>query len=122
MRLTPSEWIVMNAVWDRPVESSVRDVLEAVEAETGWVYQTLQTILMRLQQKGALTSRIRANTRLFKAKLSRQEAQLSAIHELVDAAFQGSPAELIRTLLGPDMLSPEERDELVRWLNQEGNR
>ncbi len=55
MRLTPSEWIVMNAVWDRPVESSVRDVLEAVEAETGWVYQTLQTILMRLQQTGALT-------------------------------------------------------------------
>ena len=51
MRLSDAEWIVMNAVWDRPVESSVRDVLEVVEPQTSWAYQTVQTIMVRLAQK-----------------------------------------------------------------------
>ncbi|GAB4109216.1 MAG: hypothetical protein Kow001_08990 [Acidobacteriota bacterium] len=119
MRLSDAEWIVMNAIWDRPVESSVRDVLETVEPKTGWAYQTVQTILLRLSQKGALTSRMRANTRLYKATVSRAEAQKTALRSLLQKAFGGAPSSLVQTLLQDEKLSKAEREQLQQLLRAE---
>lgn len=118
MRLSDAEWIVMNAIWDRPVESSVRDVLETVEPRTGWAYQTVQTILLRLSQKGALTSRMRANTRLYKATVSREEAQRTALRSLLQKAFDGSAGTMVTTLAQDEQLTPDSRNELKRALKE----
>ncbi len=109
----------MNAIWDRPVESSVRDVLETVEPKTGWAYQTVQTILLRLSQKGALTSRMRANTRLYKATVTRAEAQKTALRSLLQKAFGGSPSALVQALLSDEKLSKADREELNQLLRSE---
>lgn len=116
MRLSDAEWIVMEAVWDRPVESSVRDVLEVVEPKTNWAYQTVQTIMVRLAQKKALKSRLRANTRLYTALVAREEAQKSAIRSLLDRAFKGIAGPLAQTLVTEDYLTPKEKKELAEAL------
>lgn len=116
MALSSSEWIVMNAVWDRPVESSIRDVLEVVESQTGWPYQSVQSVMSRLERKGALSSRMRANTRLYTARLARKEAQSEALRQLVEVAFGGSSTALLKMLLEPDTLTREQRDELREGL------
>jgi predicted transcriptional regulator len=116
MPLSSSEWIVMNAVWDRPVESSIRDVLEAVESQTGWAYQSVQSLMSRLEHKGALSSRMRANTRLYTARLGRKEAQAEALRHLREGAFGGSSAALLRMVLEPDTLTREQQRELREGL------
>ncbi|GAB4108745.1 MAG: hypothetical protein Kow001_07160 [Acidobacteriota bacterium] len=118
MPLSSSEWIVMNAVWDRPVESSIRDVLEVVESQTGWPYQSVQSVMSRLERKGALSSRMRANTRLYFARLGRKEAQAEALRQLRDVAFGGSSMALLRMVLEPDMLTTEQRSELREGLKE----
>lgn len=118
MRLSDAEWVVMNAIWDRPVESSVRDVLEAVEPRTGWAYQTVQTILLRLSQKGGLTSRMRANTRLYKWTVSREQAQRTALRSLLQKAFQGSPGAMVKALVQDEQLTDEHRRELKKSLQE----
>lgn len=116
MPLSSSEWIVMNAVWDRPVESSIRDVLEVVEFQTGWPYQSVQSVMSRLERKGALSSRMRANTRLYSARLGRKEAQAEALRQLKEVAFGGSSTALLRMVLDPDVLTTEQRHELREGL------
>ena len=45
--LSDAEWRVMQALWDRgPCRARV--VLDELEAETGWSYSTVKTLLARL--------------------------------------------------------------------------
>ncbi len=119
MRLSDAEWIVMNAVWDRPVESSVRDVLEVVEPQTSWAYQTVQTIMVRLAQKKALRSRLRANTRLYTALITRQQAQRSALKSLIEKAFSGAAGPLVQALVSEEYLTPLEKKQVAETLERD---
>ncbi|MFZ0430715.1 MAG: BlaI/MecI/CopY family transcriptional regulator [Acidobacteriota bacterium] len=119
MRLSDAEWIVMNAVWDRPVESSVRDVLEVVEPQTSWAYQTVQTIMVRLAQKKALRSRLRANTRLYTALITREQAQRSALKSLIEKAFAGAAGPLVQALVSEEYLTPVEKKQVAELLERD---
>lgn len=113
MKLTDAEWRVMNVVWDYPVEASVRDVLELVEEETEWAYQTVQTIMVRLQKKGALKSRLRANTRLYTPIVSREEAQQTALDLFIERVFNKDASQLAARLLDVGKLDPKTRKEIA---------
>lgn len=119
MRLSDAEWIVMNAVWDRPVESSVRDVLEVVEPQTSWAYQTVQTIMVRLAQKKALRSRLRANTRLYTALITREQAQRSALKSLIEKAFSGTAGPLVQALVSEEYLTSIEKKQVAETLERD---
>ena len=111
MRFSDGEWKVMNVVWDNP-PASVRDVFEALEGETRWAYSTVKTMLSRLDEKGALSSRKRANTRLFEPLVSRGEARRSAFRALLDKAFDGTFGALAHHLIEDEKLTGAEKDEL----------
>ena len=118
MRLSETEWRVMNVVWEQH-PASVRDVLEELEAETGWAYSTVKTILARLVDKGALSVRKRANTSLFEPLVSASEARRSALRALLDRAFDGTFGGLVHHLLDERELSRADRDELRRLLEED---
>ena len=115
MKLSDTEWTVMNQVWRRsPV--SARDVLEAVEGETEWAYTTVKTILSRLVDKGALHVRKRANTSLFQPRISREKARRSAVKSLLEKAFDGTFGSLVQHMMTEERLSAQDRKKLAAML------
>ncbi len=115
MKLSDTEWTVMNAVWaSHP--ASVRDVLERVGDETDWAYTTVKTILGRLVEKGALSTRKRANVSLFEPLVSRSQARGSALRSLVERAFDGTFGSLFQHMLADEKLSKRDREELASLL------
>ncbi len=115
MKLSDTEWTVMNEVWRRsPV--SARDVLEAVEGETEWAYTTVKTILSRLVDKGALHVRKRANTSLFQPRISREKARRSAVKSLLEKAFDGTFGSLVQHMMTEERLSARDRKKLAAML------
>ena len=108
----------MKVVWERS-PASARDVLEVVEDETSWAYATVKTILNRLVEKGALTSRRRANTNLYEPLGSRKKALRSTVTAIVDRAFDGAFGPLLQFLVTDERLSEEEREQLMRLLRKE---
>ena len=117
MKLTDSEWRLMNAAWANPPVSA-RDVLECVEGETGWAYTTVKTMLARLVDKGALSVRKRANTSLYTPIVSRDQARRSAVRSLLDNAFEGAFGPLVHHMVSAERLSAKERRKLRSMLEE----
>ena len=115
MKLSQAEWKLMNAIWDRH-PASARDVMERVEGDADWAYTTVKTMLTRLEKKGALKSRLRANTTLYQPVLTRDKARRSALRAVLDAAFDGAFGPMMQFLVAEDNLSKEQREEIVRLL------
>ena len=96
MKITEAEWKVMNAIWGKEWVS-VRDILEMLNLE--WEYSTLRTMMNRLAEKGALEARMRANTRLYRAVISKSDARKGEVAALVDRAFEGAFGPFLNFLL-----------------------
>lgn len=115
MQLSDAEWKVMEQVWRRE-RSSVRDVLEGLEEQTGWAYSTVRTLLTRLADKGALAVTTRANARLYRPTISREDARTNALSALVQKAFGGTLDSLVHHLVDADELPDGERARLAELL------
>ncbi len=107
---------VMEEVWRHP-EVTVRDVMEAVNAESprARAYTTFMTVLVRLHAKGLLERRQEGNVYHYAAAVSRDDYALSRAQADVSAlvAQHGDLAlsEFARQVAG---LDPERRAALER--------
>ena len=56
-RLTDSEWIILNALWDRKPQS-MKQIVAAVKEQGSvtWGYKTYHTYLRNMCEKGLITS------------------------------------------------------------------
>lgn len=120
--LSDAEWKIMNAVWDRDGEVSARDVLEVLGDETGWAYTTLKTQMDRLVEKGALEAEVRRNVSHYRARLPKGRAVATAADDLTRRAFGGAIAPLVHHLVQSRALSPRDRAELRRMLDEADRR
>ena len=88
-KLSKLEHQIMEALWSRGA-SSVREILEAFPEKGRPAYTTVQTMVYRLEEKGAIRrTRKIGNAHIFEAVLSRASAQRRLIDELL-AFFGGS--------------------------------
>jgi predicted transcriptional regulator len=105
---------VMEEVWKRGEEATVRDVLEALnKGRKKRAYTTIMTIMARLDEKGLLRRRKRGKTHVYRAAMSRAEylearAQ-SEVDELVADYGDLALAHFARQL---GTLDPKRRDQL----------
>lgn len=105
----------MTVVWKHS-RVVAREVLEAVEPQTGWAYTTVKTLMSRLVEKGALTARKRGNTILFEPLITRYQARRTAVRSLIERAFDGTFGSLVQHMIAEEKLSPEDRSTLERML------
>jgi len=121
LQLTEAEWKVMNALWEGH-PATARDVLGRLEAETGWAYTTVKTMLERLGEKGAVRVRRKAKAVAYRPALSREDARRSALRALADRAFEGALAPMLHFLAKSERLDGKEREELLRMLERKDER
>jgi len=89
MHLSRFELQVMSVLW-RGGELSVREVHEALSKDSA--YTTVQTILQRLEQKGAVRrTRKVGNALLFEAAITRKSVYRRLIDELLDLVGGSQP-------------------------------
>jgi len=117
-KLTEAEWTVMQAVWQRH-PASARDVLEIVEAEKGWAYTTVKTLLARLVEKGVLSERLRGNASYYAPRVTQGEARVTALRGLLERAFGGSLGALVQHMASEEQLTRKEREKLARLLSED---
>ena len=97
-KLSRLEHQIMDALWNRGA-SSVREIQETFPERHRPAYTTVQTMVYRLEEKGAVrrTKKI-GNAHIFEAVVSRSSAQRRLIDELL-AFFGGSSQPVVAHLI-----------------------
>ncbi len=114
-KLSKLEHQIMDALWSRGA-SSVREVLEAFPEKGRPAYTTVQTMVYRLEEKGAIrrTKKI-GNAHIFEAVISRASAQRRLIDELL-AFFGGSSQPVVAHLIESGNLTLDDVKEAEQML------
>ena len=114
-KLSKLEHQIMDALWSRGA-SSVREVLEAFPEKGRPAYTTVQTMVYRLEEKGAIrrTKKI-GNAHIFEAVISRASAQRRLIDELL-AFFGGSSQPVVAHLIESGNLTLDDVKEAEHLL------
>jgi BlaI family penicillinase repressor len=115
MKLTKLEMEIMGAVWALG-PASVREVQEQFPERKRPAYTTVQTIIYRLEEKGAVR-RVKkiGNAHIFEAIVTRKAAHGRLIDELLHV-FGGSPRLLMAQLVETGQLTLEDIRELESTL------
>jgi predicted transcriptional regulator len=114
-KLSKLEHQIMDALWNRG-PSSVREILEAFPEKGRPAYTTVQTMVYRLEEKGAIrrTKKI-GNAHIFAAVLSRASAQRRLVDELL-AFFGGSSQPVVAHLIESGNLTLDDVKEAEQLL------
>jgi BlaI family transcriptional regulator, penicillinase repressor len=114
-KLSKLEHQIMDALWNRGA-SSVREILEAFPDKGRPAYTTIQTMVYRLEEKGAIR-RVKkiGNAHIFEAAISRSSAQRRLIDELL-AFFGGSSQPVVAHLIESGNLTLEDVKEAEQLL------
>jgi predicted transcriptional regulator len=121
MKLSESEWQIMNALWARH-PATAREVAEHLPDDVSWAYTTIKTMLSRLAAKGAVGETKRGNTSVYEPLVTRDSARRTALGRLLDSAFDGGVRPLLGFLAEERQLSSEQKRELLRMLEDESER
>jgi len=113
--LSEAQWEIMNLVWDRG-ECSVADVWKVLQERRGVARNTVQTLMIRLKEKGWLSSREVDGAFLFTPTVSRDCSQQSTVQRLIETVFNGSAEGLVLSLLHGGALSTGEVERLRRLI------
>src|SRR5438067_7925306 len=97
-RLSRAEARILEQFWSLGT-ASVREVLESLPDDERAAYTTVQTLVYRLEQKGALRKVKKiGNAQLFQAAIDQGEHRRRLVRDLLDL-FGGSPRLLVSNLL-----------------------
>jgi BlaI family transcriptional regulator, penicillinase repressor len=98
VRLSKAETRILEQYWKLGT-CSVREILDSLPEEERVAYTTVQTLVYRLEQKGALR-RVRkiGNAQLFEPAIDQRAFRSGLVRDLLDL-FGGSPRLLVSNLL-----------------------
>lgn len=98
MRLSKAETRVLEQFW-KLGKCSVREILDSLPEDERVAYTTVQTLVGRLEQKGAVRKVKKiGNAQVFEAAIDQGEYRGGLVRELLDL-FGGSPRLLVSNLL-----------------------
>jgi BlaI family transcriptional regulator, penicillinase repressor len=109
--LSEAQLEIMNVVWEQQ-ECSVAEVWAVLNARRGVARNTVQTLIVRLEDKGWLTHREVGSAYLYRATVSRSDEQRRSVQRMIDTVFDGAAEGLVLTLLNGETLSTAEANRI----------
>lgn len=97
-RLSKAETRILEQFWKLGT-SSVREILDSLPEDERVAYTTVQTLVYRLEEKGAVRKVKKiGNAQLFEAAINQNQFRSGLVRDLLDL-FGGSPRLLVSNLL-----------------------
>lgn len=119
-KISDSEWVVMRAFWARG-EAASSEVIADLEAETDWKPKTIQTLIRRLVQKGALDFEKHGREYRYRPVIDERTCEEAASRQFLDRVFDGKLAPFLATFVEQSRVSDEEIAQLKEILDQGGD-
>ena len=115
--LTEAQREIMEIVWDRE-EVTVSEVREALAAVRDVARNTVQTMMVRLEERGWLKHRQKGRKFIYCAARPRKRSLGAKVSQMVDRFFAGSPEEMVTALIEYRGLSRGEAERIRAMIDQ----
>jgi BlaI family penicillinase repressor len=113
---TESELEILQIIWEKG-QCTVRDVHEVLEKTKDAGYTTTLKLMQIMHDKGLVERDTTAKTHLYKALITREQAQTTALNKIISTVFNGSPSQLVMQVLSNKQASKEELDLIKNFLD-----
>ena len=115
-KLPDAEFDVMKAIWEGTPPVNTAYLMEKVGRDRGWKASTLISFLVRLEDRGYITSEKRGKERYYTPVAEQNRYMQSVTEQFVKQYHGGSFVHLMNTLYKDKSLSEGDIDELLEWL------
>jgi BlaI family transcriptional regulator, penicillinase repressor len=115
--LSEAQMEIMHVIWEHG-ECSVATVWKRLHERRGISRNTVHTLMVRLEEKGWLAHSEAAGGFLYRATVSRQQAQRGTVEKMVQTVFNGSAEGLVLALLEGGTLSKSEAGRIRQLINK----
>ena len=117
--LSDGEWRIMNLLWASSPRR-VPELTEALAADTGWSRATVNMMLQRLEEKGAVRMEPLGRNKVYYPLLSQADARQKETARFLDRLYGGSLGLMVSSLAGQQALSEEDIRTLRAILEDAG--
>ncbi len=119
---TESELEILQVIWKKG-QCTVRDVHEELAKNKDAGYTTTLKLMQIMHDKGLVERDTTAKTHLYKALITREQAQQTALDKIISTVFKGSTSDLVIQALGHHRASKDEIEAIKSYLERfgEGN-
>ncbi|MDB4922395.1 MAG: transcriptional regulator [Mucilaginibacter sp.] len=114
---TESELEILQVIWKKR-QCTVRDVHEELAKSKDAGYTTTLKLMQIMHDKGLVERDTTAKTHLYKALITREQAQQTALDKIISTVFKGSTSDLVIQALGHHRASKDEIDAIKDYLKQ----
>ena len=118
--LSDGEWKLMNLLWEES-PLTIGRMVKALADDTAWSKSTVNIMLRRLAEKGAVRIEESVPAKLFYPILQRDDAVEQEARNTLARISTGSLGLLVSTMARDCRLSDAEIEELYRILKERGN-
>ena len=119
LSLSDGEWKLMNLLWDAAPESlTIGQMVTALAEDTGWTKATINIMLTRLTDKGAVSVDESGRAKRFTPLLDRERAVRQEAKNALSRVKTDGIGLLMSAMAREVELSDEEIDELYRLLKE----
>ena len=117
MILSDGEWRIMNLLWAHSPRR-VPELTEALRGDTGWSRATVNMMLNRLEEKGAVRGEVQGRAKVYSPLLSQADARQKETARFLDRLYGGSLGLMVSSLAGQQALSREDIQALRAILDE----
>lgn len=112
-KIFESEYRFCSILWEyEPINST--DLVKLCKERLGWSKGTTYTVIRRLTERGVLKNE---NT-MVSSLISREEAQVAEIDELMEKRFGGSLPAFVAAFTKQQNLTEQQLDEIMRIIEE----
>lgn len=115
--LTPSEWLLMECLWESAPRTG-REAVEDLRLRAGWSRSTTLTMLRRMSDKGLIACDGENGTLRYRPLVRREDAVREETRSFLDRVYRGSVSLMVSAMTKEQSLSREELEELREILRQ----
>ena len=110
---TTREMEILKVLWETG-PSSVRDVFRRLSLDKDLAYNTVQTLLRIMEEKGLVVHHAQGRTFVYTPCFTRDESTA----RFLERVFDGAVGELVQSLLRNETIAPDELDRIQAMIKE----
>lgn len=113
--ITQSEIVIMNVIWEHK-KASLRMIMDAVCAKTGWTKHTIISFLKRMEQKELINIVATTPVKMYAPLIEKDSTIKKTTKGIITNVYNNNLGLLVSNMVSANDLSDDEISELINIL------